>query len=453
MTAMSEPAYAGEAPFVNLATVKAIIRKDMRTLAPMAAGVAAISFLMSAFFHNESDFPDFELKFGGDFDMHTAPILSFTALVLLLFGTALFIVLLVQQDRATDPRNDWMARPIKAGELVLAKSLTVAAVVLAPTGLGAIVSVLLGSQNADAAFMEFYFAVVECSLYLTLGWLCSGTIQALLATVGLVILTFAMISFSAGVTEVRQSLEAASPAPADGLVSAAPTPIEPTRAAPASRTATSSRDAVTVRWDALPLAAGLLTLMFAGVGVTLWLLLGRRQVTTARLTFVVLYATSIVALTQSVARVDVSASVPAATLEQRMAAFRRHDADGDLKLDKAEYAKVLADLGFAGQIDTFWPQRDVNGDGFIDAAEMQRDLGLLSPAATLQQRMTAFTQSDLNKDGKLTKDEYALALKLLGYSNQLEDYWAQRDTDKDGFISLEEYLPAIVGPAPPTRPF
>jgi Ca2+-binding EF-hand superfamily protein len=59
--------------------------------------------------------------------------------------------------------------------------------------------------------------------------------------------------------------------------------------------------------------------------------------------------------------------------------------------------------------------------------------------------MTAFTQNDADKDGKLTKDEYAAALKVLGYSNQLEEYWLERDVNKDGFISVEEYVPAIQG--------
>ena len=89
----------------------------------------------------------------------------------------------------------------------------------------------------------------------------------------------------------------------------------------------------------------------------------------------------------------------------------------------------------------YWPQRDVNNDGFIDAGEMQRDLAVLARAATLQQRMNAFTQNDADKDGKLTKDEYAAALKVLGYSNQLEEYWLQRDVNKDGFISVKEVYP------------
>ncbi len=41
-TAMSEPAYAGSSPFRNFTTVKAVIRKDMRTLWPFATVLAVM---------------------------------------------------------------------------------------------------------------------------------------------------------------------------------------------------------------------------------------------------------------------------------------------------------------------------------------------------------------------------------------------------------------------------
>jgi hypothetical protein len=451
MTAMSEPAHLGEkSPFLNWKTVEAVIRKDMRTLWPLAAAVAVLTLLASVFTH-ESPFPDLTIRFGSNDSIEVGPLLWSLMFVIMLVGAALFIVLLAQQDRATDVRNDWMARPIKAGELVLAKTLTLAAVVLAPMALGSLIAVTTGKLEGDVAVFNVYFAMIACALLLTLGWLCSGMIQAILATIGIVILTLIMTSVSLGFSEVRQSMaeraiavpiEAPPPIPLPPR--AAPVPPDVFLAVPTERPTMvrSSNDG----WaEGLPIAAGLFAVVMAGVGVTLWLLLGRRQVLGARLTFVSLYALGVLGLTQSVDRVDVALSVPAATLEQRMAAFRKNDANGDLKLNKAEYDKVLTDLGFGGQLDTYWPQRDVNDDGFIDAGEMQRDLAVLAPAATLQQRMNAFTQNDADKDGKLTKDEYAAALKVLGYSNQLEEYWLQRDVNKDGFISVEEYVPAIGG--------
>ncbi|HEV7691003.1 MAG TPA: hypothetical protein VGO52_09280 [Hyphomonadaceae bacterium] len=463
MTAMSEPAYLGEkTPFLNFATVKAIIRKDMRTLWPLAAAVAVMTFLMSAFFHETSDFPDLTIKYGRS-SLQVGFLLFFLFVSIGMVCSALFVVMLAQQDRATDVRNDWMARPIKASELVLAKATMLAAVIVAPMALGSAIAVMAGKLEGDVAFFNWVFVMIACALLLTLGWLCSGIIQAILATVGVIILTLLMTSVSIGFSEVRQSMatERAVPAPAEFTVRRLPLPPtipEPPRAAPAQpdvflavpRERPANVRSTNDEWmEGLPIIAGLFIVAMGGVGVTLWLLLGRRQVLPARLTFVSLYALGVLGLTQSIdVMVDHTATmsiIPAATLEQRMAAFRKEDANGDLKLNKAEYDKVLTDLGFGGQLDTYWPQRDVNDDGFIDAQEMQRDLGVLAPAATLEQRMTAFTQNDADKDGKLTKDEYAAALKVLGYSNQLEEYWLERDVNKDGFISVEEYVPAIQG--------
>lgn len=52
-----------------------------------------------------------------------------------------------------------------------------------------------------------------------------------------------------------------------------------------------------------------------------------------------------------------------------MTAFKANDADGDGKIDKAAYAKVLQTLGFPDQLDTLFPQRDANKDGFVSADE------------------------------------------------------------------------------------
>lgn len=449
MTAMSEAGYLGEkTPFMNFATVKAVIRKDMRTLWPLAAAVAVLALLAAVFTHEPPPLPDLSLSLGGDWSIELRPLVWGLLYTFALAGGSLFIVMLAQQDRATDVRNDWMARPIKAGELVLAKGLVVAAVVAAPAIAGTAIAVATGMLANDIAVLNLFFVLLGCVLVLTLGWLCSGILQAVLATFGIVILTLLMTFVSIRMSQPREFAAVEQPA-----VAAPTAPGFERIPAPAPEFAPVEQPAMAPRaegqgpsemWSrSIPIASGLLAAVMAGAGVTLWLLLGRRQVMAARLTFVGLYSLGVLGLTQSITVVDRSVAVPAATLEQRMAAFRKNDANGDLKLDKAEYDKVLTDLGFGGQMDTYWPQRDVNNDGFIDAEEMQRDLGVLAPAATLQQRMNAFTQNDADKDGKLTKEEYAAALKMLGYSNQLEEYWLQRDANKDGFISVEEYVPAI----------
>jgi hypothetical protein len=461
MTSMNETAIPDAAPFLNFATVKAVIHKDMRTLWPLAAFVAVMNLLTAAFFREESDFPDFVIRYGDHSSVfHSAPLLFFASNLILLLGTALFIVLLAQQDRATDPRNDWMARPVKAGELVLAKVLTIIAVALVPVALGALISVLIGKQDAELAMLEVYSAALAGALFLTIGWLCSGPIQALLSAVGLLILTIVL----AFVT-VRAFEFTAQPLPARTALIEQPQAAPVARPAPAPPTASSGRGPATAQIEQpsgpgrvtvsagnpvqeFAIAAGLFVAVIAGLSVPLWLLLGRRQVLAARLTFLALYSVALFLFIREVRVVDEVAEVaPPATLVQRMAAFRKHDANGDLKLDKAEYDKVLNDLGFPGQLDNFWPQRDLNNDGFIDAEEMRPAIGaapgIPPPPATLDQRMKAFSGNDANDDGKLTKEEYAGALKALGFADQLESFWTQRDADKDGFISLEEYLPAI----------
>ena len=51
----------------------------------------------------------------------------------------------------------------------------------------------------------------------------------------------------------------------------------------------------------------------------------------------------------------------------------------------------------------------------------------------------AFKASDANGDGKLDRNEYKVLLTTLGFANQLDKLFAQRDLDKDGFVTAEEY--------------
>ncbi len=54
-------------------------------------------------------------------------------------------------------------------------------------------------------------------------------------------------------------------------------------------------------------------------------------------------------------------------------------------------------------------------------------------------RMAAFTANDKNKDGKLDKAEYTALLTGFGAGQMADQIFGFRDTNKDGFISLEEY--------------
>jgi Ca2+-binding EF-hand superfamily protein len=191
--------------------------------------------------------------------------------------------------------------------------------------------------------------------------------------------------------------------------------------------------------------ASQVAIAIAGAGVVLWLLLGRRQVLAARLTFVGLFTATVLAFmtTVEVVNQDRAVAVPAVTLEQRIASFAKNDANDDNRLDKAEYLNVLKELSFPEQLDNFWVQRDRDGDGFISLEEIKPEIGFSPPAASLQDRMTAFTQYDADHDNKLTKEEYVVVLRSLGFGGMIETYWPQRDANKDGFINLEEYVPAI----------
>ncbi len=75
-------------------------------------------------------------------------------------------------------------------------------------------------------------------------------------------------------------------------------------------------------------------------------------------------------------------------------------------------------------------------------------LALLGPPAARpnageKERMAAFQAPDLDGDGRLDKAAYRELLKVLGFADQLETLFAQRDVNRDGFVSAEEYREPI----------
>jgi hypothetical protein len=62
-----------------------------------------------------------------------------------------------------------------------------------------------------------------------------------------------------------------------------------------------------------------------------------------------------------------------------------------------------------------------------------------APTPSEAERMAAFTAHDKDNDGKLDKAAYKSLLETLGFSDQLERLFAQRDANKDGFVSADEY--------------
>ncbi len=79
----------------------------------------------------------------------------------------------------------------------------------------------------------------------------------------------------------------------------------------------------------------------------------------------------------------------------------------------------------------------------IDAEGKVASWGRRPAAATEEQRQAAFKAQDADGDGKLDKATYSRVLDVLGYANQLETLFAQRDVNKDGFVSVEEYKTPI----------
>jgi Ca2+-binding EF-hand superfamily protein len=143
-----------------------------------------------------------------------------------------------------------------------------------------------------------------------------------------------------------------------------------------------------------------------------------------------------------------------------MESFKANDKNKDGKLSKEEFQAMAKSLGAPpGGEEGVWNIANTDKDNFISEAEMkaiiarsggggaptQASGGVPAAAATDEQRFAAFKAQDKNKDGKLAKAEYAEVLKTLGFADQLETLWPQRDANKDGFITEAEFKNAIGG--------
>jgi hypothetical protein len=350
---------------MDFGTVAAVIRKDFRTLKPFALTLAVAQFVVSAFFHQGSDFPDAVLQLG-DSRMHIGISLWIIVATVMPILTAIFIVMLVQQDRATEPSHDWLARPITAGEVVAAKSLMLLAVVLGPALIGNIVYVLIKGEVIDHVLGPTYAVLMECIFMLVVAWLCSSPLQALLAPIALAFFAVVIMTPFVTVLDAMRDASRAEQAVSTMTPMAAPTADAATRVGIAAPVPLNS-------WiEAGTLLIPQLVLALLAAVVVLWLLLAQRRVAAARLTFLGFFLLSITLITMQItAYGNISTPVALPTLEQRMAAFADNDRNGDGKLDEAEYRDVLAVLGFSNQFDSYWAQRDADRDGFITEEEFR----------------------------------------------------------------------------------
>jgi hypothetical protein len=140
----------------------------------------------------------------------------------------------------------------------------------------------------------------------------------------------------------------------------------------------------TAIWLSWALLISELLLELAAAGVVLWLLLARRRLLAARLTFLGFFiaatllfmlGSTVVGPTDGFVSIARAAPVrPPAPEPQRLAAFANNDTNKDGRLDRTEYNALLDELGFSGQLETLWPQRDRDRDGFVSIEEYKDPL-------------------------------------------------------------------------------
>ena len=78
---------------------------------------------------------------------------------------------------------------------------------------------------------------------------------------------------------------------------------------------------------------------------------------------------------------------------------------------------------------------------------------VVNTTPTMEQRANDFDKSDANKDGKLTKAEFATTPRAQPPADADETF-AVSDLNKDGVVSKVEFLDPNFGtlPTPPTKP-
>jgi Ca2+-binding EF-hand superfamily protein len=465
---------------LNYGTIAAIIRKDLRALWPFALVLAPFVLAMTALFRAQSDYPEVVIHVGAS-QLHLAAVLFLLNAFGLPIGVATFIVLLVHQDPATDARNDWMVRPISALDLVAAKALVILAVALIPAAVGYSIYVATHDNvSIDAAMGSIVSSVIVCIFILVVAWLASSPVQALLAPlalgVGALLLALSLgLAIRAGIMDTdarrertveipsaaatqqlhivavkREVLEVLS---ADGtkfvhrffnpgdiyvprvgsgwsissvdgsafewrvgdrslgrLAESGPinalsvdntaraAGVEPGLALPRAATVpppplapsapVSPERVIDLTW---PIVITELLLMLGAAGVVLWLLLVRRKLLAARMTFLGFFGAAILLLLLQGA---------VSTPRDEMIAFQRVSAP--------------------------------------------------RPSPPEAERFAAFAKYDANGDQRLDRQEYAAVLEELGFSEQLDSLWMQRDDNMDGFVTPDEYRAAI--PAAPGGP-
>ena len=132
---------------------------------------------------------------------------------------------------------------------------------------------------------------------------------------------------------------------------------------------------------------------------------------------------------------------------QALTLFQNIDKDEDDKVSKAEMANMFEASGKEMSED-FWKTLDPDGNGsvtleewlYIHQMEQQQEQQGQQQQQQQQQQQSGqadvgslFSQIDVDKDGKINKEELGNMFKSMG-QEMTEEFWRESDPDNDGYI-------------------
>lgn len=142
----------------------------------------------------------------------------------------------------------------------------------------------------------------------------------------------------------------------------------------------------------------------------------------------------------------VTSTLSAADIQLLRSQFHAIDSDADMTLDSAELAQAFQKSGMsldAEAVEELVKKLDLNGDGVIDMEEFMMATADLQMRFHQNKIWWAFNQYDADHDGQITVEE------LRGIfdeddDQQLKEYIAAYDVDKDGTIDYEEFMQMLL---------
>ena len=249
----------------RLSAITAIIRKDLELFWPLALTIFVLQLGLTLFLHEVTEFPGARLPTDRAFMNGANPIFWVGAGVPPILS-AIFIVLAVQTDAATDRRHDWLTRPVNTFEIAAAKIALVLGVVFLPFALGTAIFTLAMQADPQLTMLPVFIMLRNCLFGVLLAWLVSSLLQAIIALVGLITTTAFLMAFVFAIATAVQVAVNMHTGLQVGGVSSAGTAI-----------------------TAWPRILTQTAITIAAIWPVLWLLLERRKVMMARLMFVAGY--------------------------------------------------------------------------------------------------------------------------------------------------------------------